>query len=165
MARPLRIAAAAALLTATAAPAFIASAPATAKAPPSCTGKTKTGFWLNVAATNVRSSKGTITITIYPDSKRKFLARGGDLTVGRLKARAGTTRGCIFVPGKGVYAVAVYHDENGNTKFDRSGIGLPAEGYGFSNNPSTLAGLPAFRSVRLGVPKPGLTARINMKYP
>ena len=69
------------------------------------------------------------------------------------------------MPQPGVYALAIYHDENANRKFDRTGIGFPAEGYGFSNNPLTLAGLPSFRSVRLNVPRSGLTSRIQMKYP
>ena len=69
------------------------------------------------------------------------------------------------MPQPGVYALAIYHDENASRNFDRTGIGLPAEGYGFSNNPATLAGLPSFRSVRLNVPKAGLTTRIQMKYP
>ena len=47
----------------------------------------------------------------------------------------------------------------------RTVIGLPAEGYGFSNNPGTFAGLPSFRSVRLNVPRSGLNTRIQMKYP
>ncbi len=68
-------------------------------------------------------------------------------------------------PAQGVYALALYHDANANQKFDRTGIGFPAEGYGFSNNPPTLAGLPSFRSVRLNVPRSGLTTRVQMKYP
>ena len=93
-----------------------------------------------------------------------FVLQGARL-IGRVDARAGTTRACIFLPRPGVYAVALYHDENANQSFDRSGIGLPAEGYGFTNNPATLAGLPAFSSVRLNAPRTGLTARIQMKYP
>ena len=69
------------------------------------------------------------------------------------------------VPQPGVYVLALYHDENGNQKFDRTGIGLPADGYGFSHNPSTRAGLPSFRSVRLAVPSSGLATRVHMKYP
>ena len=83
----------------------------------------------------------------------------------RLVAAAPVTRACVFVPKPGVYAIAVYHDEDASRKLNRSGLGLPAEGYGFSNNPATLAGLPAFRSVRLNVPKAGLTTHIKMKYP
>ena len=33
----------------------------------------------------------------------------------------------------GTYAVAVFHDENGNGTHDKNHMGLPREGYGFSN--------------------------------
>ena len=140
------------------------SATAQAAAPAGCTGQTSQ-TWLNVTLQNVRSSNGLIAITLYPDDSRRFLARAGSLAVGRVAAHAGTTRACIFVPNPGVYALAIYHDENANQGFDRTAIGLPAEGYGFTNNPATLAGLPAFNSVRLNVPRSGLNARIQMRYP
>lgn len=132
--------------------------------PPGCTGPAS-DTWLNVVVENVRNSNGVIAITLYADNPSKFLVKRGSLYVGRVEANAGTTRGCIFVPKPGVYALALYHDENRDGRFDRTGIGLPAEGYGFSNNPATLAGLPQFRSVRLGVAKTGLTTRVSMKYP
>lgn len=34
----------------------------------------------------------------------------------------------------GAYAIAVFHDENGNGKLDKNFLGIPKEGYGFSNN-------------------------------
>jgi len=42
---------------------------------------------------------------------------------------------CFFrgVPA-GDYGVTVFHDENGNGKFDMNWMGMPLEGYGFSNN-------------------------------
>lgn len=138
--------------------------PAAAAAPVGCTG-TPSSTWIEVAVEGVRNDSGLIAITLYADNPRKFLIRHGSLYVGRVNAQAGTTTGCIFVPEPGVYALAIYHDENGNQVFDRTGIGLPAEGYGFSNNPSTLAGLPAFRSVRLAIPRAGLLTRIRIKYP
>ncbi len=166
--RRLRAAAALATLTALAGLTVASSAPAGAQAQPAppagCTGPA-TGTWLNVAAEGMRNSTGQLAITLYSDDSRKFLAKNGSLYVGRVQARAGTTRACIFVPRTGVWAVALYHDENADRSFGRNGIGLPAEGYGFSNNPATLAGLPAFSSVRLNVPRTGLTSRIQMKYP
>lgn len=133
-------------------------------APAGCTGPvSKT--WINVAVEGVRSSNGLVAITLYADNPRKFLVRNGSLYVGRVPAQAGTTIGCIYVPQPGVYAIAIYHDENGNQVFDRTGIGLPAEGYGFANNPSTLAGLPSFQSVRLSIPRPALLTRVRLKYP
>ncbi|HVR90144.1 MAG TPA: DUF2141 domain-containing protein [Novosphingobium sp.] len=133
-------------------------------APAGCTGPASQ-TWLNVVVNGVRSGDGLVAVTLYPDNSRKFLVRHGSMYVGRVDAAAGTTRACIFVPQPGVYAIAVYHDTNANQSFDRTGIGLPAEGYGFSNNPATIAGLPSFRSVRLNVPRAGLTTRIQMKYP
>jgi uncharacterized protein (DUF2141 family) len=133
-------------------------------APAGCTGPASS-TWLNVKIDGVRNSKGLIAVTLYPDTSSKFLAKHGSMYVGRVNAQSGTVRTCIFVPKTGVYAVAIYHDENSSQKFDRNGLGLPAEGYGFSNNPSTIGGLPSFRSVRLNVPKAGLTTQITMKYP
>ena len=132
--------------------------------PAGCTGQASP-YWLNVVADGVRSGEGLLAVTLYADVSRKFLAKKGSLYVGRVPAVPGTTRACIFVPKPGTYALAFYHDENANQKFDRTTIGFPAEGYGFSNNPSTLAGLPSFRAVRLSVPRTGLTSRVQMKYP
>ena len=152
-----------ALLAASAA--GILGGPAGAKtgAPAGCTG-TASAVWLSVKVDSVRNGNGQIAITLYPDDSGKFLAKGGALAVGRVKAVSGTTRGCIFLPAAGTYALALYHDENANEKLDRNGI-LPTEGYGFTNNPSTMAGLPSFRSVRLKVPKTGLTTQIKLTYP
>jgi uncharacterized protein (DUF2141 family) len=132
--------------------------------PPGCTGP-ESDTWLFVTATGLRNGNGLLAITLYEDDPRKFLAHHGSLYVGRVQAVAGTTRACIFVPRPGVYALALYHDENANQKFDRTAIGFPAEGYGFSNNPPTLVGLPSFRSVRLNIPRTGLSTTIQMKYP
>ena len=141
-----------------------AASAAAASAPAGCTGPASQ-TWLNVVVEGVRNSNGLVAVTLYTDNSSKFLAKRGSLYVGRVDAQPGTTRACIFVPQPGVYAVAIYHDENASRRFDRTGIGLPAEGYGFSNNPTTLAGLPSFRSVRLNVPRSGLTSRIKIKYP
>lgn len=143
---------------------FATAAQAQPTPPPGCTG-TPSATWINVHAEGLRNSEGLLAITLYADKPEKFLARRGSLYVGRVDATQGTTSGCIFVPRPGVYALALYHDENANRSFDRTGIGLPAEGYGFSNNPATLAGLPSFRSVRLNIPRTGMSTRVQMKYP
>ena len=139
------------------------AAPATA-APAGCLGQ-PSETWLNVSVEGLRNGNGLLTVAVYPDDSRQFLAKGGTIKNNRFQASAPITRACVFVPKPGVYAIAVYHDEDASRKINRTGLGLPSEGYGFSNNPATLAGLPAFRSVRLNVPKAGLTTHIRMKYP
>ena len=133
-------------------------------APAGCTGPVSE-TWVRVVVEHVRSSAGQIAITLYADDPSRFLVRHGSMYVGRTPAVAGTTDSCIYVPKPGVYVLAVYHDINGNGKFDRNIIGLPAEAYGFSNNPGTLFGLPSFDSVRIEVARSGTVAHIHLKYP
>lgn len=161
---PRRFRAAAAAFAVLAAASGGTAVQAQSAAPAGCTGR-PSETWLNVTVEGVRNGDGLVAVTLYADDSSKFLAKRGSLYVGRVDAQAGTTRACIFVPRPGVYGVAIYHDENASRNFDRTGIGLPAEGFGFSNNPATIAGLPSFRSVRLNVARAGLTTRIRMKYP
>ena len=139
--------------------------PAPAMAQPGCVGpESKTT--INIVVDGLRSSDGLIAVTLYEDNPRKFLAKGGSLYVGRVNAAAPTTRACLHVPRPGVYAIAIYHDENASMRIDRSGmLGIPTEGFGFTNNPPTIASLPSFRSVRLNIPRSGLTTHISLKYP
>lgn len=145
-----------------------AAAPATqsAAAEPTsdCTG-TPSNTKLYVVVQRVRSSKGLMAVTLYADNRSKFLVKRGSIYVGRAPATAPTTRVCIYVPAPGIYALAVYHDENANRKFDRTFIGMPAEGAGFSNNPSTFLGLPNFSSVRLNVPHTNMETTVRLRYP
>jgi uncharacterized protein (DUF2141 family) len=120
---------------------------------------------LYVNVENVHSSSGLVAVTLYADDSSRFLARRGSLYVGRVPAHAGTTRVCLFLPGPGVWALAVYHDEDGNRHFNRSGIGLPAEGYGFSNNAPAFLGLPSFSRVRMAVPRDRMGTTIRLRYP
>jgi len=151
----------AALAAATMAPAAAAQ---DTTPPAGCQG-TPTATWINVVAEGLRNGDGLLAVTLYADNPRKFLVRNGSLDVTRFDATAGSTGACIFLPQPGTYAIAVYHDEDSSRRLNRSGIGLPTEGFGFSNNASTIAGLPAFRAVRLAVPRTGLTTRIKIRYP
>jgi uncharacterized protein (DUF2141 family) len=47
-----------------------------------------------------------------------------------------------IAPGK--YALVCYHDENSNGKFDESMLGMPEEGYSFSNNTKPTLSAPGF---------------------
>jgi uncharacterized protein (DUF2141 family) len=47
-----------------------------------------------------------------------------------------------IAPGK--YAIVCYHDENSNGKFDMNMIGMPKEGYCFSNSVKPILSAPDF---------------------
>lgn len=132
---------------------------------PNCAGPVS-DTWINVTVDGVRNGNGLMAVTLYADEPRKFLVKKGSMYVGRVDATAPETRMCLFVPKPGVYALAVYHDEDASRNLKRSGVlGLPEEGFGFSNNPPTIASIPSFRSVRLNISKSGLSTRIHLKYP
>jgi uncharacterized protein (DUF2141 family) len=104
-----------------------------------------------------------MAVTVYPDEARRFLAPGGRLLRVRPPATAPVTTTCFNLPGPGHYAIAVYHDANADRDFNRTIIGMPAEDYGFSNDPSTATGLPSFRSVRFSVAPGANTISIMLK--
>jgi uncharacterized protein (DUF2141 family) len=143
-----------------------ASPPAEAQggAPAGCTGA-PSAIWVNVTIEGLRNSNGVVTMAPYPDDPARFLKPNTSLANGRVKARAGVTQACIFLPGPGAYGLALYHDENGNGKVDKNGLGIPKEGFGFSNNPQIFFSAPSFRRVRFTVTTPGTALRIKMKYP
>jgi uncharacterized protein (DUF2141 family) len=88
-----------------------------------------------VRVNGVRNSQGFVVAVLYGEQPDDFLKPGKRLARERVAARAGQVAVCLPAPGPGVYAVAVYHDENGDMRLDRSWMGLPTEGYGLSNNP------------------------------
>jgi uncharacterized protein (DUF2141 family) len=138
--------------------------PAIAQGDGQCTGH-PSDTRLFVRIEGVRASQGLIAVTLYPDDAHRFLARHGSLYVGRSPAHAGVTRACIYVPKPGIYAIAVYHDANANRRLDRNIIGFPTEAGGFSNNPSTILGLPSFHSTRFRVRESGDEITIRLRYP
>jgi uncharacterized protein (DUF2141 family) len=141
----------------------LCAASAAAAEEPECTGH-KGPLKLYVNVHGVRSNQGLIAVTLYADDSSKFLMHHGSLYVGRVPAMAPATRVCIYVPAPGVYALAVYHDANANRKFDRTGIGLPDEGFGFSNDPPVFLGMPSFKRVRISVPRTDLSTSVKLRY-
>ena len=151
------------VLAALAAPLLVGAAQAP-RATGGCTGRAS-NTRLYVKVEGIQFSSGLIAVTLYEDDSSRFLARRGSLYVGRVPAQAPSTRVCIHLPRPGTYALAVYHDADANRSFNRTGVGLPAEAFGFSNNPPTLFGLPRFSSVRIAVPRTNMQTTIRLRYP
>ncbi|HEY2111819.1 MAG TPA: DUF2141 domain-containing protein, partial [Dongiaceae bacterium] len=84
----------------------------------------------------MRSPKGNVTITIYPDDAAHFL--DGKFKVARqtVPVTLPVTTACFLLPAPGAYAVALFHDENADGHLNTSALGIPTEGAGFSNNPT-----------------------------
>lgn len=102
---------------------------------------------------------------LYGDNPNDFLVKGKRLLKQRFPAKRGTVTFCVTVPKTGVYAAAIYHDENGNGKFDKNAIGLPGEGGGFSNNPGLFLFTPSHTQVAFHVASNHTRIEIQINYP
>ena len=65
-------------------------------------------------------------------------------------------------PGK--YALVCFHDENNNGKFDQDMLGLPKEGYCFSNNVKPRFSAPSFDQSAFDYKGGDQTISISMLY-
>ncbi len=119
---------------------------------------------IEVTVENVRSSKGLITAVLYNDNPETFLKRGARLDRIRVDAREGETVLCLNAPASGRYTVALYHDENGNKEFDQNFLGIPTEGYGFSQNPGFRFGKPDIEETLFTVNGEKTNLRISILY-
>lgn len=91
------------------------------------------GSSLRVEVENILNSNGMIEIGLYNKDedfrKREAVFKGVDL-----KAQMGKISYTFKDIPEGVYAISIIHDENENLKLDNNFLGIPSEGYGFSNN-------------------------------
>ena len=62
----------------------------------------------------------------------------------------------------GSYAVMISHDENGNGKLDTNFIGMPVEGYGFSNNPTVMR-KPTWEEARFEVTDASASVDVELR--
>ncbi len=118
---------------------------------------------LLVTVTGARPIAGNITFTLYGANPAAFLAHRGSIALTRVSLASSQAEACFILSAPGTYAVAVYHDANDNHRFDRTLLGLPAEGYGFSNNVVPLL-LPSFASARIAVPPGDSRIAIRLIY-
>ena len=99
---------------------------------------------LKVNITRLRNDKGIVLVSLFKGGK----GYPDDAAFAIRKEKTGITGKTAVVyfvdlPA-GSYAAAILHDENSNQKMDKSFLGLPKEGYGFSNNVSGAFGPPSY---------------------
>jgi uncharacterized protein (DUF2141 family) len=141
-----------------------AAAPAVGRAQVACHGEPGEAK-LHVFVDGVRSDQGIMTLTLYGDDPAKFLKRSGELKVWRDDARSPTTEVCLWLPGPGTYAVAVYHDAKRAGRFTQGAFGIPTQDFGFSRNPRIFLGPPSLNASKFDAGEGETTIHIKLKYP
>tara|TARA_R110000868_G_scaffold82956_5_gene234009 strand:- start:6902 stop:7312 length:411 start_codon:yes stop_codon:yes gene_type:complete len=101
-------------------------------------------FTLTVHVGNVKTSSGNISIAVY-DNEQGFLEFDHVLKSNTGKAKKGITTVELSDLPQGLYALAVFHDENENGHLDTNFLGIPKEAVGFSNAKMKTFGPPSYK--------------------
>jgi uncharacterized protein (DUF2141 family) len=79
-----------------------------------------------------------------------------------VKAKAGSTTLDFKNVAPGTYGIQLMHDKNGNGDMDFNFLGLPKEGYGFSNNAKPRLSQPSFSKIAFIVGQNDVQLSINL---
>ncbi len=102
----------------------------------------------------VRNATGVIRVALFADEE-SYEAVEAAAALRSPAAVKGTVQGSICSLPPGQYALSVFHDENENSVLDAGKLGIPKEGYGFSQGARGRTGPPAFRKVAFQLPEGG----------
>jgi len=118
---------------------------------------------LTVRVRGLTNDRGRVAVALFstaesfPDQKRAVAGHLAKIEKGRAAVRFVGLR-------PGVYAVAVLHDENENDEMDFNFLGMPLEGYGFSNDASATFGPPSFQAASFRLQPRNSFIPIRMRY-
>ncbi len=118
---------------------------------------------LRVDVTGLRSGSGEVHLAVFA-TPATFPRGDAMLAEAIVRAEAAGVHWVFSGLKPGTYALAVYHDENENREFDRGFLGIPLEGFGFSNDAPIFFGPPDFADAAVTVPGKGARITIRMTY-
>lgn len=120
---------------------------------------------IHVKILDIRNSAGAVACALFESAAgfpTEYLLAATNIMI--IKVRDQQAR-CDFEdipPGR--YALAVVHDENMNGKLDVQWLGIPTEGYGFSNDAKALLGAPTFSDASFPYDGRNLDLTIRLNY-
>lgn len=115
---------------------------------------------LTLRVDDVKSAQGNLMVSVF-DSAASFMRKPVANAI--VPAVAGSTTVVLKDLPAGNYAIAIFHDANGNGKMDMNMVGIPTEDYAFSNNAMGQMGPPTFDSARMELPAAGGVAIVSLR--
>jgi uncharacterized protein (DUF2141 family) len=120
---------------------------------------------IHVKIQNIKNSTGKVACALFdspvgfPTEYLRYATNLMAINIRKSQAR------CDFedIP-PGTYAIAVVHDENMNGKLDTNLLGIPTEGYAFSNDAKGLLGAPSFSAASFPYDGRDLELTISLHY-
>jgi uncharacterized protein (DUF2141 family) len=93
---------------------------------------------LTIDITGLRNSKGMVHGELRNENDKPVDSQTKNISANQCRI--------VFENLKpGMYAFQFIHDENSNEKLDTNWLGIPKEGFGYSNNPSLITGPPSIK--------------------
>ena len=118
---------------------------------------------LSVTIAGIRNSDGYVMAAVY-DNPAGFPREATPVASVKLKARPGAIAFMFTGLAPARYAVSAFHDENGNGRLDANLLGIPTEGFGFSNDARGSMGPPKFEAAAVTVGEPGTAITVKLLY-
>lgn len=120
-------------------------------------------YELALSVDGVRSSEGQIRAELLGQIGGETKPRTITFAVQDAKSGVNVIRFKGLAAGQ--YAVQLYHDENANGKVDLNLVGVPVEGYAFSNTPIVQGGIPPFAKMSIEVSEDSKTTAVMAYAP
>lgn len=116
---------------------------------------------LIVEVDGIKGGEGAVVVALF-DNEVDYLVRHKHST--RVIARGPTVTAVFENLAPGDYAVGVIHDLDKNGSLNKNRLGIPTEGFGFSNNEMGVFGPPSFEKAKISWPAVGQTLSVRMRY-
>jgi uncharacterized protein (DUF2141 family) len=114
---------------------------------------------------DIKNSAGVVACALFETSEgfpTEFLHSATNIIMTKVQD---TQARCDFVDiPPGTYALAVIHDENMDGKLGTNWMGVPTEGYGFSDDAKASMSAPSFEAARFQYDERNLDLTISLNY-
>lgn len=116
-----------------------------------------------VSVEGLRTDRGQVLGALF-HSREGWTEEGREIATCRAGIQARRATCVIDGVAPGPYAFAFLHDEDGDEELDRGFLGIPQEGFGFSNDAAPGLGPPSFESARFAHHGGTTEIRIRARY-
>jgi len=121
---------------------------------------------LHIEITNLRNQQGHVLVSLFAEEGKKGFPEEAAQAYRKAKVPIENLKAVVDFENLpyGTYAVAVMHDENDNGKMDKNFLGVPIEGFAFSNNVRPVFGAPSFQKAAFELNCRSKSLLIKMLY-
>lgn len=118
---------------------------------------------LSLEIIDIKSDKGTILLSLYNGEKGFPYQNTSSIKQFVVQPNQGKVTLVVKDLPPGEYAFALFHDVDGNGKLSTNFLGIPKEGYAFSNNAFNRFGVPKYKDASFLL-RSDVSQKITLRY-